>query len=93
MKAQSPEGSVEAGRRSGREPVVARSALKVRLPLAVFGLLTCALGAAVAFVWDDPPFDIIVLGSACVLLAVVALIDIIVVLVRLRPAVPGDSDG
>ncbi len=64
------------------EPVMARSALTFRLPLAVFGLVLCTIGAVVSFAWNDPPFDIIVLGSGCVLLAMVALIDIVVVLAR-----------
>lgn len=68
---------------SGMEPIVARSALRLRLPLAVFGFIVFSAVTAAAVVWDHPPFDIVVLGAGCAVLAVVALIDIFVVLFRL----------
>lgn len=78
-------------RPSGREPVVARSALRLRLPLAVLGLVVSTAVTIVAILWNDPPFDIVVLGSGFALLAVVALIDIIVVLIRLRETEAGST--
>ncbi len=69
---------------SERESMSVRSALGFRLALAIVGLLILGTVAVVAFAWNDPPFDLVVLGSACAFLAIVALIDIVVVLLRLR---------
>lgn len=70
-------------RRNGREPVSTRSALRFRLLLATFGAVLSIAVAVIAFSWEDPPTDVVVLGSGFAMLAVVALIDIIVVLVRM----------
>lgn len=85
-------------RPSGSEPVVARSALRLRLPLAVFGFVVSAAVVWAAIMWDDPPLDIVVLGSGFGLVAVVALIDILVVVIRLhtsefRSESQGDPKG
>ena len=57
----------------------ARSALGLRLVLASFGLVACTAGA-VAFAVIDKP----VLGVVVAVLAAVAIVDIIVVIRRLR---------
>lgn len=62
----------------------ARSALRFRLLLAVFGFFVSATAAIAVILWNDPPFDIVVLGAGCAVLAVVACINIFVILVRLR---------
>jgi membrane protein implicated in regulation of membrane protease activity len=60
------------------------SALTLRLWLAGFGLVVCALGAALCFV-TGPLWLAIVL----VVLAVVAVVDIVVVARRKRRGEPG----
>lgn len=72
-----------ANNSSGPEPMSGRGAIKFRLALAAFALLILGTTAAAAFLWNDPPFDLVVLGSACAFLAIVALIDIFVVVIRL----------
>ncbi|MEV6412543.1 DUF6343 family protein [Kribbella sp. NPDC051718] len=62
-----------------------RSALTLRLVLAAFGLIVCA-GAAVIFAYAGLPPALIVVA---VLLAVVAAIDLIVVITRKARGEPG----
>ncbi len=77
--------------RTGDEPVHARSPLRLRLALACFGVLCAVAGAIVFFAIGG-----VAVGIACVVLALVALTDIGVVIVRMRqgphyqpgPAVP-----
>lgn len=57
----------------------ARSALGLRLTLAVFGVVTCA-GGAVAFAVVGLPAGAVVVG----ILAAVAAVDIVVVARRIR---------
>ena len=64
---------------------LARSALTLRLWLAVFGLLTCAALAIWLYLIDVPGGFVIVL----VVLAVTALIDVAVVVRRKRRGEPG----
>lgn len=71
-------------RPAGREPLVARSTLRLRLWLATFGLVFSVAVAAAALLWENPPIDVVILGSGFAVLAVVAAIDIVVVLVRMR---------
>jgi membrane protein implicated in regulation of membrane protease activity len=61
-----------------------RSALTLRLWLAGFGLVSCAVGAGVCFV-TGPLWLAIVL----VVLAVVAVVDIVVIARRKRRGEPG----
>jgi hypothetical protein len=63
----------------------ARSALTLRLVLATFGLLVCSIGAVVLGIVGAP--DVIVAGL--VLLALIAVVDLIVVGRRKRRGEPG----
>ena len=63
----------------------ARSALTLRIVLATFGLLTCAAAAVVLWL-VDVPVDFPVIAA---LLAVVAIVDLIVVIGRKRRGEPG----
>ncbi len=63
----------------------ARSALTLRLVLAVFGLVVCAVGA-VAFALAGMPWPV---WGVLALLALVALVDIGVVARRKRQGEPG----
>lgn len=65
--------------RSGNEPSTARSPLRLRLLLALFGVALGAAGLAVGLALRNP---VIVLGSAATLL--VAVVDVAIVLRRLR---------
>lgn len=60
-------------------PQNARSALNLRLVLALFGVVTSTVGAAAGFATGRP-----VLGGLLVAVAVVALVDVLVVQVRRR---------
>ena len=63
----------------------ARSALTLRIVLATFGLLVCGAGAAVLWVVDVPAaFSVI-----AALFAVVAIVDLLVVVRRKRRGEPG----
>ena len=63
----------------------ARSALTLRIVLATFGLLVCGAGAAVLWVVDVPAaFPVI-----AALFAVVAIVDLLVVVRRKRRGEPG----
>ena len=65
--------------RSGDEPAHARSPLRLRLALALFGLLAAVAGT-VAFVLAGEP----VLAVAFAVVAVIAALDLAVVRIRLR---------
>jgi hypothetical protein len=63
----------------------ARSALTLRIVLATFGLLVCVAGAVVLWIVDVPvAFPVI-----AVLFALVAIVDLIVVIRRKRSGEPG----
>jgi membrane protein YdbS with pleckstrin-like domain len=62
-----------------------RSALTLRLVLAAFGLIVC-VGAAVIFTFSGLPPALIVVA---VLLAVVAAVDLVVVITRKARGEPG----
>ncbi|GAA4739615.1 hypothetical protein GCM10023328_20840 [Modestobacter marinus] len=63
----------------------ARSALTLRLVLAAFGLVLCGVLAVLAFAADAP----VVLSIALVVLAVIALVDLVVVARRKLRGEPG----
>ena len=63
----------------------ARSALTLRLVLAAFGLVVCAVFAVLAFAADVP----VVFPVVLVVLAVVALVDLVVVARRKLRGEPG----
>ena len=63
----------------------ARSALTLRLVLAVFGFIVCSMGAALAVTVVNAP----VLAAVLAFLAAVAVADIIVVTRRKRRGEPG----
>jgi hypothetical protein len=63
----------------------ARSALTLRLVLAAFGLVVCALGAAAFVIFADAP----VLAGILAFLAAVAVADIVVVARRKLRGEPG----
>jgi hypothetical protein len=63
----------------------ARSALTLRIVLATFGLLVCGAGAVVLWAVDVP----IAFPIVAALFALVALVDLIVVIRRKRHGEPG----
>lgn len=63
----------------------ARSALTLRLVLAVFGLVI-SVGAAISFVWFEVP---LVFVAMAVVAAVIAVIDIVVIVRRKLHGEPG----
>ena len=63
----------------------ARSALTLRIVLATFGLLVCAAGAAVLWAADIP----VVFPIIAALFALVALVDLVVVIRRKLHGEPG----
>jgi hypothetical protein len=63
----------------------ARSALTLRLTLAAFGLVSCALGAAAFLILADVP----VIAGILAFLAAVAIADIVVVARRKLRGEPG----
>jgi Family of unknown function (DUF6343) len=65
--------------RTGSEPVTARSALRMRFWLSVWGLIWTAAGAA-AFALADAP----VFAGICAALALIALVDLVVIVRRMR---------
>ena len=78
---------VEAGQprgRTGTEPRTARSPLRLRLVLAAFGLVVCAVLAALWLRADPPPGGSSAPGWVLLALAVLALLDLVVVTARLR---------
>ena len=58
----------------------ARSALTLRIVLATFGLLVCAAGAVVLWLADTP----VVYPTLAAVFALVALVDLVVVIRRKR---------
>ncbi len=79
--------SVPAGQprgRTGDEPRTARSPLTLRLLLAAFGALVCAVFAVLWLTADEPPGGSKGPGIVLLGLAVVAVVDLVVVARRLR---------
>lgn len=72
------------GDRSGSEPTSARSPLKLRLVLAVFGAIVLCLGAGRAFTREDPEGGVLLLGAVAALFALVAVVDVVLVLTALN---------
>lgn len=70
--------------RLGNEPLSARSPLHLRLILSAFGALVLTLGAVYAFSRTDPASGVVFLGGAAAVFAVVAFIDLYVIVARLR---------
>ncbi|MFJ3953248.1 DUF6343 family protein [Streptomyces libani] len=65
--------------RTGNEPLQARSPLKIRCGLALWGVL-CTIAGAVAFVDADRPEW----AAACAALAMVAATDLVMVIRHIR---------
>jgi hypothetical protein len=65
--------------RTGSEPVTARSALRMRFWLSIWGLIWCG-GAAALFALVSVP----VLAGVCAALALIALVDLGVIVHRMR---------
>jgi hypothetical protein len=65
--------------RTGNEPVTARSPLRMRFWLSVWGLIWCG-GAAAVFALVAAP----VLAGVCAALALIALVDLGVIVHRMR---------
>ncbi|MEW2548789.1 DUF6343 family protein [Streptomyces sp. NPDC047002] len=65
--------------RTGSEPVTARSALRMRFWLSLWGLLWCGGAAAVLALLSAP-----VLAGICAALALIALVDLGVIVHRMR---------
>lgn len=65
---------------SGTEPATARSPVRLRLALAVFGAIVCLAVAAVAWALRDEghPTAMAVIGVVAVAAAVVAVVDLVV---------------
>ncbi|BBB01209.1 hypothetical protein RVR_8494 [Actinacidiphila reveromycinica] len=76
--APGPPGHVRTSR-TGYEPTKARSALRLRLTLALLGVVWGA-GAAVGCAYADRPGW----AAVCALIALVALVDVFVVRYRMR---------
>jgi ABC-type bacteriocin/lantibiotic exporter with double-glycine peptidase domain len=72
-------------RRSGTEPSTARSALTFRIVLSVVGLLVWA-AAAIVFALLDWPVVLVVIAG---IVAMVALVDLVVVVRRKARGEPG----
>ena len=70
--------------RLGNEPVSARSLLRLRLILSAFGALILAAGAVYAFSRPDPASGVLFLGGVAAVFAIVACIDLYVIVARLR---------
>ena len=70
--------------RLGNEPLSARSPLHLRLILSAFGALVLTLGAVYAFSRTDPASGVVFLGGVAAVFAVVAFIDLYVIVARLR---------
>lgn len=74
------------GRRTGKEPVQARSPLHLRLVFSVFGAVVLTIAAAYAFSRSDPSGTVVFLGVVAAVFAVVALVDIGIIWVRIKGA-------
>jgi Family of unknown function (DUF6343) len=72
--------------RSGSEPATARSPVRLRLALALFGVIVCLAVAVVAWSLRDEghPTAMAVVGIVAVAAAVVAVIDLVVLERRLH---------
>lgn len=70
--------------RLGNEPISARSSLHLRLILSAFGALVLTLGAVYAFSRTDPASGVVLLGGVAAVFAIVAFIDLYVIVVRLK---------
>lgn len=55
-----------------------------RLSMSTFGAVVFGVIAAIVYLLDDPPIVVWVIGSAALFGAVVCLIDMVVVIVRMR---------
>ncbi|WP_411074351.1 DUF6343 family protein [Streptomyces sp. cmx-4-7] len=67
--------------RAGNEPVTARSPLRMRFWLSVWGLLWAAFGTVAFTVVDRPGW-----AAACGVLFLVVLVDLVLVVRRMRQA-------
>ncbi|MFE5730971.1 DUF6343 family protein [Streptomyces sp. NPDC056528] len=65
--------------RTGNEPVTARSPLRMRFWLSVWGLLWAAFGTVAFALVDRPGW-----AAACGVLFLVALVDLVLVVRRMR---------
>ena len=70
--------------RTGTEPRTARSPLRLRLLLALFGFVVCTVLAVLWFTADPPPGNSRAPGWVLAVLALLALLDVAVVGRRLR---------
>ncbi|MBC7596872.1 MAG: hypothetical protein H7288_23620 [Kineosporiaceae bacterium] len=68
----------------GNEPLSARSPLHLRLVLSAFGALILTSGAVYAFSRSDPAPGLVFLGGVAAVFAIVAFIDLYVIIARLR---------
>ncbi|MFD8544834.1 DUF6343 family protein [Streptomyces sp. NPDC059649] len=86
------ETGPEDRRRSGSEPVTARSPLRLRLVLSAAAVVVFGAGTARFAVWsaasgpqDSPgPTVLLVLAVVCAVLVLVAALDLVVLLRRIR---------
>lgn len=99
MTRQPPQQPAQGGHRSGsrarpdhHDPTAgiggappAHSALTLRLVLAAFGLVVCSVGA----VWTSAADGPVWLTVALVVLAVLAVVDIVIIARRKRRGEPG----
>lgn len=65
--------------RTGSEPVTARSALRMRFWLSVWGLIWAGAAAAVFAALDARPY-----AGVCAAIALIALVDLVVIVRRMR---------
>ncbi|WP_432513569.1 DUF6343 family protein [Kineococcus sp. SYSU DK001] len=82
-----PEVRIDPGQppgRTGDEARTARSPLRLRFALALFGLVVCTALAIVWFTVDAPPGGTPAPGWALAVLALLAAVDLVVVSRRLR---------
>ncbi|WP_432484690.1 DUF6343 family protein [Kineococcus esterisolvens] len=70
--------------RTGDEPRTARSPLTLRLLLAAFGAVVCGVFAVLWLTADEPPGGSKGPGIVLLGLAVVAVVDLVVITLRLR---------
>lgn len=70
--------------RSGNEPLTARSPLHLRVILSAFGAAVLMFGAIYAFSRTDPSGEVLFLGGLSAVFAIIAMVDLYVVMARLR---------
>ena len=70
--------------RLGDEPISARSPLHLRLILSAFGALILTPGAFYAFSRSDPAPGVVLLGGVAAVFAIIAFIDLYVIVARLK---------